>query len=352
MKSGPMTTKIAGRCSGKTASRCLGFTLVELLIVIAIIGVLVGILIPVVSSVRNNAKDADTRNTIQQLSSAIERYFQDFRAYPGPLSNTQVESGTGSLTVTVSPGVASGTFVSPGSISLANVTMAENLTLGLLGGLRVDSGNVVYDPSVVGQGPANLNPLRPGRSTPYFAEGNLSWRTALPRWGESFAGKTGQYADLVGQATDTVIPEFLDRGATPMPILYLRPRTGSSTATVATSSASDNPVIVTDGNVNSRAAYSTGQYEAYLNNDTGEDTQGWRPGSSDPKHGLRPSQWANTTSGPTGTVTHWNPFAYFSNPNASANEARNKDGFILISAGRDRRYGTNDDITNFGRLGR
>lgn len=345
MKSGPKTSKIARRLSGqKSAGRSAGFTLVELLIVIAIIGVLVGILIPVVSSVRNNARDADTRNTIQQLSSAIERYFQDFRGYPGPLSNSQIEGGTGSLTVSSS--APPETFFSPGSIPLANVTMAENLTLGLLGGLR--NGGTVYDPAIVGQGPANLNPLRPGRSAPYFAEGNLSWRTALPRWGETFTGKTGQYADLVGQATDTIIPEFLDRGATPMPILYLRARAGSSTG----NSELNNPVIVTDSNASSAAAYSTRQYEAYLINDTGEDTQGWRPGDTRPKHGLRPGNWASTTTGPTGQDTHWNPFAYFRNPNASGNEARNKDSFILISAGRDRRYGTNDDITNFGRLGR
>ena len=35
-------------------------------------------------------------------------------------------------------------------------------------------------------------------------------------------------------------------------------------------------------------------------------------------------------------------------PTAPANSPRQKDGFILISAGIDRVYGTEDDIANFG----
>ena len=49
-------------------------------------------------------------------------------------------------------------------------------------------------------------------------------------------------------------------------------------------------------------------------------------------------------------------FAYLRNhalsggpePFTAPNIARNKDSFILISAGTDRIYGTADDITNFG----
>jgi hypothetical protein len=57
----------------------------------------------------------------------------------------------------------------------------------------------------------------------------------------------------------------------------------------------------------------------------------------------------------------YDAFPYFYNPNASAGagtigqaviqnvaQARNQDGFILISAGEDRTYGTADDITSFG----
>lgn len=40
-------------------------------------------------------------------------------------------------------------------------------------------------------------------------------------------------------------------------------------------------------------------------------------------------------------------YPYLTNPTI-ANTPRNKDGYILISAGPDRIYGTDDDICNFG----
>ena len=54
------------------------FTLVELLIVIGIIAILIGILIPVVNSARKSAYAASTRNQIQVLSNAIDRYYTDY----------------------------------------------------------------------------------------------------------------------------------------------------------------------------------------------------------------------------------------------------------------------------------
>ena len=53
------------------------------------------------------------------------------------------------------------------------------------------------------------------------------------------------------------------------------------------------------------------------------------------------------TKGATGYQYPYDAFAYFTNP-AVANSPRSKDGYILISAGPDRIYGTNDDICSFG----
>ena len=70
-----------------------GFTLIEVLVVVIIIGVLMAILIPVISKVRVAARTANTESFISQLSRAIEAYHADFRAYPGPLSNVEVWNG-------------------------------------------------------------------------------------------------------------------------------------------------------------------------------------------------------------------------------------------------------------------
>jgi hypothetical protein len=57
---------------------------------------------------------------------------------------------------------------------------------------------------------------------------------------------------------------------------------------------------------------------------------------------------------PAGFSGDWNN--YFGDPNSKNGsglftQARQKDRYILISAGPDGKYGTSDDITNFGTPG-
>ena len=88
------------------------FTLVELLVVIGIIAILIGILLPVMASVQKAGYKAKTQAIISNLATVIERYYSDFRAYPGPLSNDQVGPGTSAVT------------------GVPNITMSENLQIG------------------------------------------------------------------------------------------------------------------------------------------------------------------------------------------------------------------------------
>lgn len=59
-----------------------GFTLVELLTVIAIIGILAGIIIPTVGSAKKNTNRAKTKVQFSQWSSAIEQFKQEYGFYP------------------------------------------------------------------------------------------------------------------------------------------------------------------------------------------------------------------------------------------------------------------------------
>jgi prepilin-type N-terminal cleavage/methylation domain-containing protein len=59
-----------------------GFTLVELMVVISIIGLLVTLLVPVVSSARLIASKTATTKTIKDLSMGLENYKGDFGEYP------------------------------------------------------------------------------------------------------------------------------------------------------------------------------------------------------------------------------------------------------------------------------
>lgn len=61
------------------------FTLVELLVVIAVIALLIGILVPAVNGVRNQAKKSVTQTTIASIEAALETFKADQRiggAYP------------------------------------------------------------------------------------------------------------------------------------------------------------------------------------------------------------------------------------------------------------------------------
>jgi type II secretory pathway pseudopilin PulG len=348
------------------AARNSAFTLVELLVVIGIIVLLVGILIPVVGRVKTGAQEAATRSQIAGLQGAIDRYYNDFKAYPGPIPNVLIRNDLADASDFGGPG---GSFVvntsDPGFDETqgnlyTKITGAENLVLGLLGGLKLGSGSaagalqLVFDPAEVGKGPASLNPSSPKRFSAYVESRDLSYR--------NLAGnkKTGQYADDVASADDTIIPEFVDKfTAGPLPILYLRARPGSPGIIEAETVAGQNQKL----------QYNIRQIIGYTQRQSGGGYIG--TGRSIPDGADRSTTEAKDRAHglsklTTGTVYGFNdttnppkpPYnadVYFANPAANSGTitvatgiARQKDGYILISAGRDRVYGTNDDITNFG----
>lgn len=60
-----------------------GFTIVELLIVIVVIGILAAIVIVAFNGVQQRAKNAQYNSTLQQYFKAITVYYQDKGVYPG-----------------------------------------------------------------------------------------------------------------------------------------------------------------------------------------------------------------------------------------------------------------------------
>lgn len=59
-----------------------GFTLIELMVVIAIIGILSAVVIVNISSSRSKARDAKRISDIAQIQLALEQYFDRCREYP------------------------------------------------------------------------------------------------------------------------------------------------------------------------------------------------------------------------------------------------------------------------------
>jgi type IV pilus assembly protein PilA len=70
-----------------------GFTLVELLVVIVIIGILVAIAIPVFLSQRGAAQDRSIESDVRNVLPVMETYYADNNAYP-TLAGVDFTSGT------------------------------------------------------------------------------------------------------------------------------------------------------------------------------------------------------------------------------------------------------------------
>jgi prepilin-type N-terminal cleavage/methylation domain-containing protein len=69
-----------------------GFTLVELLTVIAIIAILAAIIFPVAGTVRENARKSRCISNLNQIFIALQSYKDDYRAYPPVLGAYAVDA--------------------------------------------------------------------------------------------------------------------------------------------------------------------------------------------------------------------------------------------------------------------
>lgn len=115
-----------------TAHRGRGFSLVEMLTVLAILAIVLGIVIPVVASARNAARKASTQALLASLSSAISQFQVDKRRAPGYFTQGLMGSADNAA---------------------RQFTEMENLMLDLSGGIVGSS--VALSPTVIQAGPSD-----------------------------------------------------------------------------------------------------------------------------------------------------------------------------------------------------
>jgi prepilin-type N-terminal cleavage/methylation domain-containing protein len=264
------------------------FTLLELLVVIGIIVVLVGILVPVASSMRRQARVSTTQQLIAAIDAAIAQYQSDARDWPGPFDRSVASpfqiNPIGGGTTQQLKNAADGTVLNP--------TRSEELMLCVVGGLNITwvqaSSGAAYT-----CGSFTYNAQDVGRGHKNLSMKNQRTYKSLMATGSSRSDGLAT-GPLIYQ--DSIIPEFVDSFETP--IMYVRANKGASdvgTAYMASLRAE------TDRYRPAPAAGSPDDYpNTYLDSDT------------------LPGQW------------------------------RKKSDYILVSAGIDKKFGTADDLTNFG----
>jgi len=362
-----------------------GFTLAELLVVIGIIALLVSILVPTVARIKTAAQATETRGVIRALDAAAEAYKVDYGKYPGLFPESML--GIGNTTMNVDVEHAGGTALDTlgfwdGGGELENVTSSENFFLSLQGGILRSGNRLIYDPTRVGQGPANVG-LANISSKPAYTDLETEDATmhvsseydAANSVGSPDGLRHGRYVDRGVAAAHSIVPEFIDSFSQGMPILYLRPVDAGRNAYAAEDSgpnrigrgvyqlqgiegyvanlgSATDPRFVGEGRETLHAAHETNTLYHGLQEANQPSDPGDLPDASDDFNELNGFNTFEGTRNIAGTPIEANdgPFdgnLYFTDPNAGRG-ARQANRFILISAGVDRIYGTADDITNFG----
>ena len=92
-----------GNTHGKTAMGEQGFTLLELIVVVAVLGVLVAIALQQFSLYRSRATDAAMRSDLKNAALAMESYYGEFLDYPASVNALRLVGyrNTNGVTLTI-----------------------------------------------------------------------------------------------------------------------------------------------------------------------------------------------------------------------------------------------------------
>lgn len=104
----------------KTAQK--GFTIVELLIVIVVIGILAALVLNTFAGVQQRARDTERQTDINAIATQLEVYYNDKGGYP---QFTQIDTEAEALAAF--PGLDAGALHAPGQGAFSLITNADPL---------------------------------------------------------------------------------------------------------------------------------------------------------------------------------------------------------------------------------
>lgn len=299
-----------------------GVTLVEILVVVAIISLLVGLLLPAVNKVKNMAREAKQRVQFTAIDLGLATFKNDYGDYPPSDRYSWLEEDHQS----------------------ANMSGAQKLAEALLGydllgfhpdsGWRVDGtnrwdysdGTTTHTPGTYYLYDRTSDRDMDKRRERYIdidtanvarlgSTGNHDGLFDLGNFGEwSAAADTFVLCDVFGLGKNLLLDED-HQVKSGLPILYYRADTSGRT---------DSEI------------YRVGDNEALLQIIESTDVA---------RKGTAPAAYWNPLAGQVDTF-----YRQIRDPRASTatfDVPQKPDSYILISAGTDGRFGTDDDITNF-----
>ncbi len=135
------------------ARRTTGFSLIELLIVLTIIGVLTAILIPTATHVQKTMRMVEARRTAVELRTGIMNYYSEYKRYPA-IQGSQTASGDVMVETSGSNGLIAALIATPDSSYTAQLNPRRILLFscktsrrpGMPGLSKEGEGYALFDP--------------------------------------------------------------------------------------------------------------------------------------------------------------------------------------------------------------
>jgi len=105
-----------------------GFTLVEIMIVVVIIGLLAAMAIPAFQKTRQSSQDKAVLNNARQLSNAADQYFMEYGQSVAPQANLVGSSNYIKVLATVANETYPAFFTQGITVSVGNIAGARTVT--------------------------------------------------------------------------------------------------------------------------------------------------------------------------------------------------------------------------------